>query len=40
MKGPKTDARNTVAKEIASLTKEDIKDSALDIAEDGTITRK
>ena len=40
MKGPKTDARNTVAKEIASLTKEDIKDSVLDIAEDGTITRK
>ncbi|MBQ6311639.1 MAG: CapA family protein [Bacteroidales bacterium] len=40
MKGPKTDPYNLVAKEIAVLTKEDIKDSELSIAEDGTIKRK
>ena len=39
MKGPKTDPKNLVAKEIATLTKEDIKDSRLSIAEDGTIKR-
>ena len=38
MKGPKADPDNNVAKEIATLTKEDIKDSKLSIAEDGTIS--
>ena len=40
MQGPKTDPSHSTVKEIAALTKEDIKDSALDIAEDGTVTRK
>lgn len=40
MQGPKADPYNSAAKEIAALTKEDIKDSKLDIAEDGTLTRK
>ncbi|MBP5692603.1 MAG: CapA family protein [Bacteroidales bacterium] len=40
MKGPKKDPNNLAAKEIAELTKEDIKDSSLSIAEDGTITKK
>ncbi|MBO7563040.1 MAG: CapA family protein [Bacteroidales bacterium] len=40
MQGPKADPSNSAAKEIAALTREDIKDSALDIAEDGTLKRK
>lgn len=40
MKGPKTDPSNLAAKEIAALTKEDIRDSVLDIAPDGKIFRK
>lgn len=36
--GPKIDSANAAAKEIATLTKEDITDSKLDISPDGTIT--
>lgn len=39
MKGPKADPNNLVAKEIATLTKEDIKDLRISIAEDGTIIK-
>lgn len=40
MKGPKSDPNNLAAKEISALTREDIKDSILFIAEDGTVKRK
>ncbi len=39
-RGPQPDTKNIVATEIRSLTKSDIKDQLLDIADDGTITRK
>ena len=39
-KGPRLDTTNSVAKEIRSLTEEDIKDNHLNIADDGTITIK
>ena len=38
--GPRRDNNNLAAKEIWALTQEDIKDNKLNIAEDGTITRK
>ena len=40
MQGPRKDPTNSAAKEIARLTKDDMKNSALTIAEDGNITRK
>ncbi len=40
MKGPKKDPSNSAAKEIASLTQTDIKDSKLIISQEGTITIK
>ena len=39
-KGPRRDLENKVAKEIRSLTIDDIKDNRLVIADDGTITIK
>ncbi|MBR5087066.1 MAG: CapA family protein [Muribaculaceae bacterium] len=39
-KGPRRDAGNAVVKEIRMLTQEDIKDNQLNIADDGTITKK
>ncbi|MBQ2162903.1 MAG: CapA family protein, partial [Muribaculaceae bacterium] len=39
-KGPRRDLENKVAKEIRSLTIDDIKDNRLLIADDGTITIK
>ncbi len=39
-KGPRLDAGNAAAKDIRSLTQDDIKDNRLDIADDGTITIK
>ena len=38
--GPRRDASNSAAREIWALTQEDIKDNKLNIADDGTITRK
>lgn len=38
--GPRTDAQNRAAHTIWNLTQEDIKDNKLNIADDGTITRK
>lgn len=38
--GPRLDPTNSVAKDIRSLTEEDIKDNRLNIADDGTITIK
>ena len=40
MRGPKKDAKNIVVKEIAELTTADIKDSKLNIAPDGAITKR
>lgn len=40
MRGPKVDNNFTAAKEIASLTEADIKDSKLNISPEGNITRK
>ena len=37
--GPRRDSLNTVVKEIRNLTREDIKDNKLTIADDGTIAR-
>jgi len=37
MQGPKADPNNLAAKEIATLTKEDIKNPGIEIAEDGSI---
>ncbi len=39
-RGPRLDRRNIVAKEIQSLTKADISEPNITIADDGTITRK
>lgn len=39
-KGPRVDKTGAVVKEIRALTEEDIKDNKLNIADDGTITRK
>ena len=39
-KGPRLDDTNAAAKDIRSLTEEDIKDNRLNIADDGTITIK
>lgn len=39
-KGPRFDETNAAAKDIRSLTEEDIKDNRLNIADDGTITIK
>ena len=39
-KGPRVDTTGVVVKEIRTLTEEDIKDNQLNIADDGTITRK
>ena len=39
-KGPRRDKGNAVVKEIRMLTQEDIKDNKLNIADDGTITKK
>ena len=39
-KGPRADNTGAVVKEISTLTEEDIKDNKLNIAPDGTITRK
>ncbi len=39
-KGPRVDKTGAVVKEIRTLTEEDIKDNKLNIADDGTITRK
>lgn len=38
--GPRRDPNNLAAKDIRTLTQEDIKDNKLNIADDGTITRK
>ena len=38
--GPRRDAQNRAAHDIWTLTQEDIKDNKLNIADDGTITRK
>ena len=38
--GPRVDTTGVVVDEIRTLTNEDIKDNQLDIADDGTITRK
>jgi hypothetical protein len=38
--GPQPDSQCLVAKEIRELTESDIKDNQLDIADDGTVTRK
>ena len=38
--GPRADAQNRAARDIWSLTQEDIKDNRLMIADDGTITCK
>lgn len=38
--GPRLDTRNVVARDIQSLTREDFKDTRLDIADDGTLTIK
>ena len=39
-KGPRADSTCAVAKEIKSLTEDDIKDNHLNFADDGTLTRK
>ena len=39
-KGPRVDKTGAVVKEIRTLTEEDFKDNKLNIADDGTITRK
>ena len=39
-KGPRRDAGHAVVKEIRMLTEQDIKDNKLNIADDGTITKK
>jgi hypothetical protein len=40
MRGPKVDKSCRVAKEIKTLTQEDIPNSQLNISDDGVITRR